>query len=187
VIRANFPADAEWTHASFPATRNPVSSKCARRPRPGQILPAAGAPARLVNDNLIRRAAELQGDARLPLRPTRLTAALPAQRLGRRPGRAVLRRRLRRITGILPQPRAQVRDLRGQRRQLRPQQIQLRLMRHPQRRDLGVSFASTTCRSRALAACSAATSSGTGGTSGTTRNAHSRHTVVNSTRMDGTQ
>ena len=24
-----FPAEAEWTQASFPATRNPVSSKCA--------------------------------------------------------------------------------------------------------------------------------------------------------------
>ena len=29
VTSTNFPADAEWTQASFPATRNPVSSKCA--------------------------------------------------------------------------------------------------------------------------------------------------------------
>ena len=29
MISANFPDDAEWTQASFPATRNPVSSKCA--------------------------------------------------------------------------------------------------------------------------------------------------------------
>jgi hypothetical protein len=28
VISANFPDDAEWTQASFPATRNPVSSAC---------------------------------------------------------------------------------------------------------------------------------------------------------------
>src|SRR5258707_5900028 len=58
---------------------------------------------------------------------------------------------------------------------------------------MSVSFASATCRSRALAARSAATSSGTGGTSGTTRNApqpahrsqhdtHGRHTVTGSHR-----
>ena len=29
VTSTNFPADVEWTQASFPATRNPVSSKCA--------------------------------------------------------------------------------------------------------------------------------------------------------------
>ncbi|HEY6276304.1 MAG TPA: hypothetical protein VIX86_08215 [Streptosporangiaceae bacterium] len=29
VTRTNLPDDAEWTQASFPATRNPVSSKCA--------------------------------------------------------------------------------------------------------------------------------------------------------------
>ena len=29
VIRVNFPAEAEWTQARRPATRNPVSSKCA--------------------------------------------------------------------------------------------------------------------------------------------------------------
>jgi hypothetical protein len=29
VTSTNFPADAEWTQASFPPTRNPVSSKCA--------------------------------------------------------------------------------------------------------------------------------------------------------------
>src|SRR5258708_28610556 len=30
VISANLPDDAEWTQASFPATRNPVSAKAAR-------------------------------------------------------------------------------------------------------------------------------------------------------------
>ena len=40
VISAYLPADAEWTQASFPATRNPVSSKCAtsrRRPRADRL------------------------------------------------------------------------------------------------------------------------------------------------------
>ena len=29
VTSTNFPEEAEWTQASFPAVRNPVSSKCA--------------------------------------------------------------------------------------------------------------------------------------------------------------
>jgi hypothetical protein len=34
VTRTNLPADAEWTQASFPATRNPVSSSAPPPPRP---------------------------------------------------------------------------------------------------------------------------------------------------------
>jgi hypothetical protein len=42
VISAWFPAEAEWTQASFPATRNPVSSKCA--------TPAAATAARIASN-----------------------------------------------------------------------------------------------------------------------------------------
>jgi len=108
------------------------------QPGAGQAVPARRALLRLVRDYLVRRGREFQRRARLSLRPARLAAALAAQRPRRRLGRPVLRRRLRGVPRVLPDPGAQLGDLRRQRRHLPPQHVQLRLMRCPQRRDLDI-------------------------------------------------
>ena len=104
----------------------------ARDLAPAQGPPAAAAPLRPVLHDLAGMVTELHRRPRLALRPPRLPPGLPAQRLRRRLRRAVRRRRLRRIPGVRPHPRCQVRDLRLQHRQLLPQQPDLRVpLREP--------------------------------------------------------
>ena len=93
----------------------------------GQAFPAARALARLVPDHRVRVIGRFQCRPRLPLRPPRPATGLFPQRLRRRLGQPLRRRRPGRVPRVLAQPGAQVRDLRRKRLHLSPQRIQLRL------------------------------------------------------------
>jgi hypothetical protein len=98
------PAAAQQREQLMPggprADRRDTGHLTALRPGHGRALQgilAAAAPQRPVPHLLIRILAELHRRTRLPLRPARLAAGLPAQRLRRRLCQPVRRRRLRRV------------------------------------------------------------------------------------------